>query len=144
MKRGLLKVGAILNIISAGILGLVFGTLTLLSNADISVESSESYDATITYELNEEAVSLSLSILILSTIIIFILSLCNMFLKVKIINIVISIIMVALSIMSGTAILIYGIELFICCMYWMFLVTPVLNCIGSILCLIGSCIQNGK
>lgn len=141
MKREVLKIGSIINIISTVILALVFITLTILSSKDISFESEESYGTTIKYDINADSVGFAFLIMIISTLIIFVLSLCNIFIKIKVINIIMSAILVVISIMSGVTILIYGFALFICCLYWMFLITPVLNSIGSILCLIGSCIQ---
>lgn len=139
-QRKLLKVGAIINLISTVSLALVFLVLELMSSADTSIGSDGSNGITMSYELDD--VSLALSVLIISSVIIFILSICNLAIKKKLINIIISLILLVVAIISGIMIIVSGFSMFICCLYWVFLFTPILNIIGSIMCTIGSCMQN--
>lgn len=141
-KMNLLKVGALINIISVTIFALIFIAYQIMAQTDTSTEESTSSSVSISFAVNPDDASKALSILIVSCVLVLIFSIFNLLISKKMINIMLSMVMFIGSVISGVLVFTYGFSMFICCLYWILLLTPILNIVGSILCLIGSFMQS--
>ena len=99
-KMNLLKVGALINIISVIIFALILIAYQIMAQTDTSTEESTSSSVSISF-VNPDDASKALSILIVSCVLVLIFSIFNLLISKKMINIMLSMVMFIGSVISG-------------------------------------------
>ena len=134
----LYKVGCILNIISSLGFELIIVIMNFAGNTSAQEASSGGdVDISLYYNVSDKNIEIAFSGIIISNIAILIISILLLILKNRKIEIGLAIMQTLISITAGITAFAFLQTALMCCLIWVYLISPIINIVGSILCLIG-------